>query len=176
MAEPMAIVNNVTRLLDSRKVRYSAFETPPEKLGALERAFSECAGRDRFKTIVVTRPAPKPFRRPYPATAMDLKLLAVVVGEKKVILPMSAKPRSDRSSGRRNITLHSSNVVSRWSSTTLPSHTPKPRIRRAARLNIRIQWCTGGLTNAGLLPSAAGRMSRSQLAQNARGQVPNWFL
>ncbi|MBP1694727.1 MAG: hypothetical protein H6Q37_2610, partial [Chloroflexi bacterium] len=30
--------NNVTRLLDSRKIRYTAFELPEEKLGALEAA------------------------------------------------------------------------------------------------------------------------------------------
>ena len=34
----MPIVNNVTRLLDSRKIPYTAFELPPEKLGALETA------------------------------------------------------------------------------------------------------------------------------------------
>jgi Cys-tRNA(Pro)/Cys-tRNA(Cys) deacylase len=30
--------NNVTRLLDSRKIKYQAFELPAEKLGALETA------------------------------------------------------------------------------------------------------------------------------------------
>ena len=34
----MPIVNNVTRLLDSRKIKYTAYELPPEKLGALETA------------------------------------------------------------------------------------------------------------------------------------------
>ena len=33
----MAIVNNVTRLLEARKINHAAYELPPEKLGALEK-------------------------------------------------------------------------------------------------------------------------------------------
>ena len=34
----MPAANNITRLLDSKKIRYTAFELPAEKLGALETA------------------------------------------------------------------------------------------------------------------------------------------
>jgi Cys-tRNA(Pro)/Cys-tRNA(Cys) deacylase len=90
MVETMVPVNNVTRLLDARKVHYSAFETPPEKLGALETArFLNVPVETVFKTIVVTRTGPgKPFLALVPGNReVDLKLLAGVVGEKKVILP-----------------------------------------------------------------------------------------
>ena len=86
----MAIVNNVTRFLDSRKVRYTAFETPAEKLGAMETA--QLLGLEPeavFKTIVVTREKPKkPLLVVVPGpSSVDLKLLAAAVGEKKVHLP-----------------------------------------------------------------------------------------
>jgi Cys-tRNA(Pro)/Cys-tRNA(Cys) deacylase len=86
----MAIVNNVTRLLDARKVPYTAFKTPEEKLGAVETAhFLNVPVEAVFKTIVVTRPGPgKPFLAVVPgSTEVDLKLLAAAVGEKKVTLP-----------------------------------------------------------------------------------------
>jgi hypothetical protein len=34
----MSTVNNVTRFLDAHKITYVAFDTPVEKLGALETA------------------------------------------------------------------------------------------------------------------------------------------
>ena len=86
----MAIINNVTRFLDSRKVRYTAFETPAEKLGALETAqFLGLEPDSVFKTIVVTREKPKkPLLVVVPGPAsVDLKLLASAIGEKKVYLP-----------------------------------------------------------------------------------------
>lgn len=92
----MAIVNNVTRLLDSRKVKYTAYETPAEKLGALETArFLDLDPAAVFKTIVVTRDKPtssikgkKPLLVVVPGTSsVDLKLLAAALGEKKVYLP-----------------------------------------------------------------------------------------
>ena len=93
----MPTVNNVTRFLDSRKVAYTAFETPTEKLGALETAqFLNVLPATVFKTIVVTRdkrssPVDKP-RKPILAVipgpnTVDLKLLAACLGEKKVHLP-----------------------------------------------------------------------------------------
>lgn len=86
----MPIVNNVTRLLDSRKIKYQSFETPPEKLGAMETArILNIPPGAVFKTIVVTRDRPrKPILAlvPGPAT-VDLKLLAAALGEKKVYLP-----------------------------------------------------------------------------------------
>jgi len=86
----MSIVNNVTRFLDARKVKYTVFETPAEKLGALETArFLHIPPERVFKTIVVTRQKPgKPILALIPGTAqVDLKLVAAVLGEKKVNLP-----------------------------------------------------------------------------------------
>ncbi len=86
----MPTINNVTRFLDSRKVSYSAFETPIEKLGALETAeFLNVPPETVFKTIVVTREKPrKPILAVIPGTSVvDLKLLAAFLGEKKVHLP-----------------------------------------------------------------------------------------
>ena len=86
----MRLVNNVTRLLDSKKIRYAAFETPKEKLGALETA--ELLGVEPasvFKTIVITRDKPKkPVLAVVPGPKnVDLKAVAVALGEKKVYLP-----------------------------------------------------------------------------------------
>lgn len=86
----MPIVNNITRFLDSRKVSYTAYETPAEQLGALETAeFLKVAPEVVFKTIVVTRDKPKkPLLAVIPGpNSVDLKLLAAVLGEKKVHLP-----------------------------------------------------------------------------------------
>jgi Cys-tRNA(Pro)/Cys-tRNA(Cys) deacylase len=92
----MAIVNNVTRLLDSRKVPYTAYELPAEKLGALETArLLNVEAASVFKTIVVTRDNPtsspkgkKPLLVVVPGTStVDLKLVAAALGEKKVHLP-----------------------------------------------------------------------------------------
>jgi Cys-tRNA(Pro)/Cys-tRNA(Cys) deacylase len=86
----MAIVNNVTRLLDQQHIAYEAFELPPEKLGARETA--ALLGLDPavvFKTIVVTRDKPqRPLLIVVPGDCVvDLKLVAAAVGEKKVYLP-----------------------------------------------------------------------------------------
>jgi Cys-tRNA(Pro)/Cys-tRNA(Cys) deacylase len=85
----MPIVNNITRLLDSKKIPYKAFELPAEKLGADETA--RLLGVDPelvYKTIVVTRPKGKPILAVIPGPhRVDLKLLATVLVEKKVILP-----------------------------------------------------------------------------------------
>ena len=86
----MVTVNNITRLLDSRKIRYTAFETPPEKLGALETAqFLGVEPDSVFKTFVVIREKPrKPLLVVVPGpSSVDLKLLAAALGEKKVHLP-----------------------------------------------------------------------------------------
>ena len=86
----MPTVNNVTRFLDSRKIPYTAFDTPPQKLGALETAqFLGLEPDTVFKTIVVTREKPKkPLLVVAPGTAsVDLMLLAAALGEKKVHLP-----------------------------------------------------------------------------------------
>jgi Cys-tRNA(Pro)/Cys-tRNA(Cys) deacylase len=86
----MPVVNNVTRFLDSRKVAYQAYETPAEKLGALETAsFLNVPPELVYKTIVVTREKPKKTLLavvPGPSN-VDLKMLAAALGEKKVHLP-----------------------------------------------------------------------------------------
>lgn len=86
----MSITTNVTRLLDARKISYTAYETPAEKLGALETArFLNVEADSVFKTIVVTREKPrKPLLVVIPGDSeVDLKLLAAALGEKKVHLP-----------------------------------------------------------------------------------------
>lgn len=86
----MSPVNNVTRFLDFRKVSYATFETPAEKLGALEVAqLLDVPVESVFKTIVVKREKPgKPVLAvvPGPCT-VDLKALAAFLGDKKVHLP-----------------------------------------------------------------------------------------
>jgi len=82
--------NNVTRLLDSRKIPYKAFELPAEKLGPTETArLLGVPTEGVYKTIVVTRPKPgKPILAVIPGThRVDLKLLAAALNEKKVSLP-----------------------------------------------------------------------------------------
>lgn len=86
----MMTVNNTTRLLDSRKIRYTAYELPAEKLGAEETArLLKADIAIVFKTIVITRDKPgKPLLVPVPGAAIvDLKSLASALGEKKVYLP-----------------------------------------------------------------------------------------
>jgi Cys-tRNA(Pro)/Cys-tRNA(Cys) deacylase len=76
-------------LLDSKKIPYTAYETPAEKLGALETArILNVEAASVFKTIVVTREKKKPLLVVVPGDAeADLKLLAAALGEKKVYLP-----------------------------------------------------------------------------------------
>jgi Cys-tRNA(Pro)/Cys-tRNA(Cys) deacylase len=85
----MANPNNITRLLDSRKIPHQSFELPAEKHGAL--ATARLLGVDPdlvYKTIVITRPKGKPILAVIPGpNRVDLKLLASALGEKKVALP-----------------------------------------------------------------------------------------
>jgi len=92
----MSPVNNVTRFLDARKISYTAFETPAEKLGALETArLLNVPPEIVFKTIVVLREkgtsspqGKKPILAVIPGPGqVDLKALAKALGEKKVSLP-----------------------------------------------------------------------------------------
>lgn len=86
----MPIVNNVTRLLDSRKISYTAYELSTEKRGALDTArLLNADPASIFKTIVVLREKPK---KPLLVlvsgdSVVDLKALASALGEKKVHLP-----------------------------------------------------------------------------------------
>lgn len=87
----MPIINNVTRLLDSRKIPYTAFELSPEKRGAFETALLlEVDPATVYKTIVVTREKSvkkKPLLVVVPGpNQVDLKALATFLGEKKVFL------------------------------------------------------------------------------------------
>lgn len=86
----MPITNNITRLLDSRKIRYTAFELPTEKLGAKETArLLNVPVEMVYKTIVVFRDKPgKPILAVIPGNSeLDLKALATFLGEKKVRVP-----------------------------------------------------------------------------------------
>lgn len=81
--------NNVTRLLEGRKIPYRAYELPAEKLSALQVAkILSVPPEQVYKTIVATR-----VRRGKPILALipgpgqvDLKALAKHLGEKKVQL------------------------------------------------------------------------------------------
>jgi Cys-tRNA(Pro)/Cys-tRNA(Cys) deacylase len=83
-------INNVIRLLESRKVLFKTVELPAEKLGALETA--EFLGVDPglvFKSIVIQREkSGKPLLAVVPGDRrVDLKSLAAVINEKKVSIP-----------------------------------------------------------------------------------------
>ena len=82
--------NNVTRLLDAKKIRYNAIDLPDEKLGAQETAqLLHVPLEQVFKTIVVRREGKgKPILAVVPGSAeVDLKALAKAVDEKKLHLP-----------------------------------------------------------------------------------------
>jgi Cys-tRNA(Pro)/Cys-tRNA(Cys) deacylase len=83
------VVNNITRLLDSRNVSYTIYELPPDKLGAERTAEMLGVSPDVvYKTIVVKREGRgKPILAVVPGSLeVDLKALAKAVGEKKVFL------------------------------------------------------------------------------------------
>jgi Cys-tRNA(Pro)/Cys-tRNA(Cys) deacylase len=85
----MPITNNVTRLLDSRKIKYTAFELPAEKLGAEKTAqLLNVSPEIVFKTIVALREKPgKAILAVIPGNReLDLKALAAALGEKKIHL------------------------------------------------------------------------------------------
>lgn len=81
--------NNITRLLDQRKIPYAAFELPEEKLGAQETARQlGVPAAQVFKTIVVKREGRgKTILAIVPGNReVDLKALARTLGEKKLLL------------------------------------------------------------------------------------------
>jgi Cys-tRNA(Pro)/Cys-tRNA(Cys) deacylase len=84
----MPFRNNVTRLLDSRKITYEVFEFPPEKHSA--EATAELLGvppEHVYKTLVVLREAKgkKPLLVMVPAgRELNLKTLAASLSEKKL--------------------------------------------------------------------------------------------
>jgi Cys-tRNA(Pro)/Cys-tRNA(Cys) deacylase len=84
------LTNNITRLLDAKKVHYKAYELPAEKLGAQETAqLLHVSLEQVFKTIVVRREGKgKPILAVVPGTTeVDLKALARALDEKKLHLP-----------------------------------------------------------------------------------------
>ena len=82
-------VNNVTRYLDAHKIKYTAFETPAEKLGAEgTSAFLGVPLENIYKTIVVKRERGKPILAVISGTdELNLKALATALEEKKFHLP-----------------------------------------------------------------------------------------
>jgi Cys-tRNA(Pro)/Cys-tRNA(Cys) deacylase len=85
-----AVRNNVTRLLEAKKIPFTALTFPAEKLSAVEAASHMGLPPELvYKTIVVTRPGKgKPLLVLVPALhEVDLKKVAREVGEKKVSLP-----------------------------------------------------------------------------------------
>ena len=81
--------NNVIRILDQKKVTYTVFELPPEKLGAEVTAeILNVPAEIVFKTIVIKREGRgKPILAVVPGDRdVDLKKLALAVGDKKVFL------------------------------------------------------------------------------------------
>jgi Cys-tRNA(Pro)/Cys-tRNA(Cys) deacylase len=81
------ITNNVTRLLDAKKVAYQVIETPAEKLSAVETAeYLHVPPSLVFKTIVLLREKKgKPILAVVPGDQrVDLKMVADHIGEKKV--------------------------------------------------------------------------------------------
>ena len=85
----MTTINNVTRLLDAKKIPYTAHDLPQEKLGAVGSAEHLGVAPDLvFKTIVAVRTTPgKPILAVVPGNKeLDLKQLAKVINEKKVRL------------------------------------------------------------------------------------------
>ena len=80
-------VNNVTRFLDSQKIRFTSFDLPREKYSGEETARLLGAPPEIvFKSIVILRKGPgKPILAVVPGNSeVDLKKLAKVTGEKKV--------------------------------------------------------------------------------------------
>lgn len=86
--------NNVTRMLEARKVAFTALDVPVQKLSALEVAeILKVPPATVFKTIVARREkAGKPILALVPATGeVDNKALAACLNEKKVHVTTQAE-------------------------------------------------------------------------------------
>ena len=86
--------NNVTRMLESRKVAFTALDVPVQKLSALEVAeLLNVLPETVFKTIVAKREkGGKPILALVPATGeVDNKALAAALNEKKVHVTSQAE-------------------------------------------------------------------------------------
>jgi Cys-tRNA(Pro)/Cys-tRNA(Cys) deacylase len=83
----MLSVNNITRMLDAKKIKYQSFNLPEQKISALDTAgMLQVPPEIIYKTIVCIRTTPgKPMLAVIPAThEVDLNALAKCVKEKKV--------------------------------------------------------------------------------------------
>lgn len=81
------VKNNVTRLLQGRKITHQVFELPAEKLGAQETArLLHVPPGEVFKSIVLTgEPRSKPVLALVAANQqVDVKAVAAALGEKKL--------------------------------------------------------------------------------------------
>jgi Cys-tRNA(Pro)/Cys-tRNA(Cys) deacylase len=80
--------NNITRMLDAKKIPYQSFELPQEKISALDTAeLLQVAPELIYKSIVMTRsiPGSKPILAVIPANhQVDPSALAIYLKEKKV--------------------------------------------------------------------------------------------
>lgn len=86
--------NNVTRMLDAKKVVYQALEVPAEKLSAMEvAALLQVTPERVFKTIVAKRgKMGKPILAIVPGPKeVDTKKLAAAINEKKVFVTTLAE-------------------------------------------------------------------------------------
>ena len=92
----MPVTNNITRFLDARKVKYAAHDLPAEKIGAVQAAqLMDVPAEQVFKTIVTVREKGKPVLAVIPGPrVVDLKLLASILGEKKMHLPSEREAES----------------------------------------------------------------------------------
>lgn len=97
----MTFRNNVTRLLDARRISYEVFEFSPEKHSAEETAALLGVPNDHvYKTLVVVREAKgkKPLLVMVPGgRELDLKRLAASLGEKK--LKMATQTEAEAMTG-----------------------------------------------------------------------------
>lgn len=92
------IINNVTRLLQSRKIKFQGFELPVEKLGAKETAeYLNVPVHLVYKSIVLKRErsGSKPILAIIPGDELvDLKRIATALGEKRVHLTTEREAES----------------------------------------------------------------------------------
>ena len=97
----MPLRNNVTRLLDARRVAYEQFELPPDKHSAEETAaLLGVPAHFVYKTLVVLRESrgKKPLLVMVPAgRELDLKVLAASLGVKK--LRMATQREAEAATG-----------------------------------------------------------------------------
>jgi Cys-tRNA(Pro)/Cys-tRNA(Cys) deacylase len=80
--------NNITRMLDAKKIKYQSFELPERKISSLDTAeMLQVAPELIYKSIVLLRTTPrsKPILAVIPAThQVDSSALATFLKEKKV--------------------------------------------------------------------------------------------